>query len=382
MNDQDAFERVVNALHAASLDDTLWLGASALIDEACGTKGTMVTFGEELPNHTEFFFARMGFRGVDRSDWLDEYFRDFYAHDEHLPQLRALPDSKIVHVTDLFTAEELKTSRMFNDGLARVEGQNGLNVRLDGPCGSRISWGIADPVDSDGWSSSRLEMIAHILPHLRQYFRVRSALIDARALGASATELLDITRVGIVYLDRRGQIVGRNDTARRFLGVKGGLSDRGGELGAATPEDNAKLQHLLSRALPRFGGQGKSGSMMVGPSSLLPSFAVHVKPSATREEGFRSRRVAALVMIVDALGPTRIDPRLVQSVLGLTPAEAEVAVLLAEGRTTRQIAAAKGRGYDTVRTHLKHIFAKLRVSRQFEVAQLVLSLARLPVSRE
>ena len=134
------------------------------------------------------------------------------------------------------------------------------------------------------------------------------------------------------------------------------------------------------RALPRFGAQGESGSMMMGPSSLLPRFAVHVKPTASSEEGFRSRRVAALVMIVDPVGPVRIDPALVQSMLGLTPAESKVAVLLAQGRTTRQIAATTGRGYDTVRTHLKHIFAKLRDSRQLEVARLVFALSRLPVS--
>ena len=103
------------------------------------------------------------------------------------------------------------------------------------------------------------------------------------------------------------------------------------------------------RALPRFGAQGESGSMMMGPSSLLPRFAVHVKPTASREEGFRSRRVAALVMIVDPVGPVRIDPALVQSMLGLTPAESKVAVLLAQGRTTRQIAATTGRGACAVR---------------------------------
>ena len=88
------------------------------------------------------------------------------------------------------------------------------------------------------------------------------------------------------------------------------------------------------------------------------------------------------MIFVDPVGRVRIDPGLVQSALGLTPAESEVAVLLAEGRTTRQIAATTGRGCDTVRTHLKHIFAKLRVSRQLEVARLVYALSRLPVSRD
>ena len=74
-------------------------------------------------------------------------------------------------------------------------------------------------------------------------------------------------------------------------------------------------------------------------------------------------------------------PGLVQAKLGLSPTESEIAVLLAEGRTTREIAATTGRGYSTVRTHLKHIFTKLKSSRQFEVAQLVLALSSLPVSR-
>ena len=50
--------------------------------------------------------------------------------------------------------------------------------------------------------------------------------------------------------------------------------------------------------------------------------------------------------------------------LGLTPAETEIAVLLAEGRTVRDIAATTGRGYSTVQTHLKHIFTKLGISRR------------------
>ena len=68
--------------------------------------------------------------------------------------------------------------------------------------------------------------------------------------------------------------------------------------------------------------------------------------------------------------------------LGLTAAEAEIAVLLAEGCTVREIAATTGRGYSTVRTHLKHIFTKLGSSRQFEVAQTVLALSSLPKSRD
>ena len=383
MNQRDEFERIVDSLNQAMLDDARWPGTSALIDEAFGAKGSILMYGEEISKgHSEIYFSRTYFRGVDRSAWQREYFRDYYPEDEHLPRLRALPDAKIVRVADLFSEQELKTSRMYNEALARFDGQNGLTMRLYGPGGSRIVWGIADPIDASGWSSSRIDMIGRVLPHLRQYVRVRAALVDAGALGKSVTELLGTTRTGVIQLDRSGRIVAANDGARELLRRNDGLSDGNGALRAATPEDNAGLRNLLAQALPRFGEQGASGSMMVRRSSQLPRLALHVKPVADRELDDRSRHVAALVLIVDPVERARIAPGLVEAVLGLSPAETEIAVLLAEGRTTRQIAAATGRGYSTVRTHLKHIFIKLGVSRQYEVAQLVLALSSLPVSRD
>ena len=384
MDEHDAYRRIVDSLNEAMLDDARWPGTSALIDEACGAGGSILTFGEELsdPRDSRIVFARSWYRGVDRSDWQREYFRDYYAEDEHLPRLRALPDGKIARVVDLFSEQELKTSRMYNEMLARVDGQNGLNVRLDGPRGSHIVWGIADPIDASGWSSSRIDMVGRLLPHLRQYVRVRTALVDAEALGAPLAALLDNARACIIQLDHGGQIVEANDRARELLRGNDGLSDRAGALRAATPEDDTLLQNLLARALPGFGEPGASGSMMLKRPMLRPKLALHVKPVANRELDCRSRRVAALVLIVDPMERTRIAPGFVQAALGLSPTEAEIAVLLAEGRTTREIAVTTGRGYSTVRTHLKHIFAKLGVSRQLDVVQLVVALSSLPVPRK
>ena len=88
------------------------------------------------------------------------------------------------------------------------------------------------------------------------------------------------------------------------------------------------------------------------------------------------------MLIVDPVSRVRVAPDLVQEVLGLSPAETEIAVLLAEGRTLREIAATTGREYSTVRSHLKHMFAKLGSSRQFDVAQAVLALSSLPGTRD
>ena len=105
---------------------------------------------------------------------------------------------------------------------------------------------------------------------------------------------------------------------------------------------------------------------------------LHVAPVEDREAEYRAVRAAALVLVVDPERRARIDRSLVAAALGLTRAESEVAVSLAEGWTIRKLAVATGRSEETVRWHLKQVFNKLGVSRQIEVARLVLALAGLP----
>ena len=58
-----------------------------------------------------------------------------------------------------------------------------------------------------------------------------------------------------------------------------------------------------------------------------------------------------------------------------------MAVLLAEGMSVRGVAAATGRGESTIRSHVKHMFARHGLSRQADLVRLVLSLAGAPEPR-
>ncbi len=80
-------------------------------------------------------------------------------------------------------------------------------------------------------------------------------------------------------------------------------------------------------------------------------------------------------MVVDPTRWPRLDPALVAAGLGLTPMESRVAVLLTEGKSLREVAAATGRKETTIRWHLRQIFAKRGIARQAELVRLVLSLA-------
>ena len=377
MSVRDAFERILASLYEAMLDDRHWPATSALIDEACGITGNALMVGEGPKEDIRALFVGLYYRGQRRTDLEREYLEVYHPIDERIPRVRQLPDSRLVHNRDLYTAEELKTSLAYNEGLLRGKHQDSLNVRLDGPDGSYITWGLGDPVASEGWGSSEITMVKRLLPHIRQFVRVRQALVRAKARDTTVTALLDNSRIGVLHLDRRGRILAANDRARSILQHGDRLSDREGVLRASTPDDQLRLERLVAAALPGSGAVAVSGSMLLRSWFRLPPLVLHVKPVGVPQPDYGARHVAALILLVEPGHRHRIDPGLVATTLGLTPGETRVAVWLAEGKSVHEMAQATGHTRDAIYWHLKQIYQKQAISRQADLVRLVLSIAEL-----
>ena len=163
MSEHDAFDRVLAAVHAATLDETRWPSASALIDEACGLTGNGLMVADGPANDVRALFVGLYYRGQRRADLEREYLTTYHPLDERVPRFRQLPARRLVHITELYTAEELKTSRTYNELLPRAGMQDGLNVQLPGLAGSHVGWGLNDPVDAAGWGASRITRVERLL---------------------------------------------------------------------------------------------------------------------------------------------------------------------------------------------------------------------------
>ena len=372
----NAFERILAALHEAALDPARWPDASALIDEALGTHGSTLASGDgEAQGDYRTHFMWTCLRGQRRRDLERLWLETHYPLDEGVPRLRRRPFYRLIPIAGLYTEEELKTSESYHVLRTLAHAGNAIYVRLDGTGGSRILWQVNDPLDGDGWSSGQRDSIRRLLPHIRQTVHVQQTLARADALGATLAEMLDHSGLGVVQLDARGRIAAANDRARDVLRSGDGLFDEGGSLFARRPEEDARLQARLARALPPFGAKGAGGSTSVSRSDGLPPLVLHVHPVGPQETDFQVWPVAALVLVVDPANGTAIDPAAAADALGLTRMESRVAVLLAQGMSVHQIAAATGRKESTIRSHVKHMFAKHRLSRQAELVRLVQSVA-------
>ena len=381
MNQKDAFDRILASLHEAVLDDTHWPAASLLIDEACESKGNALIVGQGPDHDVQVSYVGLYMRGERQEELERKYLKTYHSLDERVARIRQLPDSHLVPVRDLYSARELMTSPAYNEYLPRSWGQNGLNVRLTLTPDSYVTMGIGEPVRGDAWRSDKIEMIERLLPHIRQFARVRRVLDGAQAASASFAGLLDNARVGVIQLDRYGKIVEANDRARALLRPENGLRDERGFLSAWLPVDTARLQRLLVDALPLRGTQAAGGSMLIRRPSGLPGLTLHVHPVRVSQVSFGALDVAALVLMTDVASRPRADAGRVAEVLGLTPAESRVAVLLAKGKTVRDIAVASDRRESTIRTHVKQVHRKLGVSRRADLVRLVLSAGALTDSR-
>ena len=377
VSERDTFERLLASLHKAALDPDLWPTTSALIDEAVAATGNALLIAESIERDAPMLSVAGYYRGERRPDLERDYLDNYHPWDERVARLRRLPDSKLAHITELYSEQQLKTSRSYNEFSGRSSGQNSLNVRMDGPYGSNITWAILDPVKGRDWQSAQIQMIERLLPHIRQFVRVRQALADAKALGVSLTRLLDSMRLGVVHLDRRGRIIEANDRARGILGRRDGLFDQGGFLHARVPADDATLQQLLARALPTLGSAVAGGSMRVRRLLGWLPLSLHVDPVSSGELDFGGWPVSALVLIEEPDSRARISSQLVALRLGLSPAESRVAAALAEGLSVREIAAVTGRKEGSVRWQVSRIYQKLGISRQVDLVRLVLSVTEL-----
>ena len=377
VSELDEFKRILASLYSAMLDGAHWPSTSTLIEEACGARGSALMAGEGPEEAVRVHMVGLYHRGQRREDLEREYIETYHSIDECVARFRRQPYGHLARIADLYSKDELKTSAAFNEFYSRTSSQDGLIVRLEGPVGySHFTWAICDPIGRGGvWSSSQIEMIRRVVPHVRQLVFVRQTLADAGALGSSLAGLLDARRLGAVLLDRRGRILAANDSAREVLRQGDGLSDRDGFLRARRPADRARLAQLLASALPQGGFVAVGGSMALFRGTAHRRFIIHVKPTFAGEAVFGVRRAAALILIVDPWLPLIVNVDRLAAVLGLTRAESEIASWLAAGRTVAEIAVATGRQKRSIYWHLEQIYAKLGVRRQVDLVRVVLAAA-------
>jgi DNA-binding CsgD family transcriptional regulator len=131
---------------------------------------------------------------------------------------------------------------------------------------------------------------------------------------------------------------------------------------AGLPIDEARARILLARALAETDRDDAIRELELARESLDSMGASRYRDEAAAELRRLGRRVAR---------PKRSSADMGEGVAALSPREVEVAGLVAEGRTNKQIAAELFLSEKTIEKHIARIFDKLDVSARAQVAAAI-----------
>ncbi len=221
----------------------------------------------------------------------------------------------------------------------------------------------------DEMDVSRFELLG---PHIRHAV-VLSGQLTATQKRASLFDLLDRSGAkGLILLSDKGQVSETNAEAERILTDDDGLTVADGNLKASKAADARRLNGLISSviAAPWEGGGVMS---LTRPSGAL-SYMLRVMPWPLHLDGAKNT-IAAAIVVTDPehdVGPSSHTD--LRASLGLSKREAELAVLLREGKTLTQAAETMAISSNTARVHLAHIFEKTGAPNQGALLRLLMSI--------
>lgn len=319
--------------------------------------------------------AMAGYRDLPFDGILQDYAAHFHAHNPQALFERARPDA--LYYLD---GEDPRFSPEAYPEFSRWEADRiGIRHHATGYCrpvpALTYAFAFSGSAATGPLSGERLALFHVLMAHLRE------AVATAHRLGTlgrptppdrTLETLLAGLPTAAATLDATGRVVFANAALSALAKERDGLLLAGETIRAMKPAENDRLRALCAAAADLWRGPDRGGVLAVSRPSGQRPYAVRVSPLPP----LPGRGAAAvLVTATDLAKPPRLRPDRLATLLGLTPAEARVAAgLFAAGRL-ETVAEGCGVTMATLRTQLKHIYAKTATAGQ---AELVALLARLP----
>ena len=359
---------IVSTLYAAALDPSQWQTVADRI--ASYLDGARVhLYGYDVASNMDL--------GAIVSGWEDgciaAYQSHFSAINPYPGAAIDLAEGKVVSTSQLVDERSLAVSEYYNDFLRPQENLvSGTGVLLQVREQSFFTIGTMHPaLYRDHLDTEAMATIADLAPDMMQAWELTRVVAEHRLMTSGAG--LSLTGVSSV-LDAEGRPLMVSAGAEREL--EGGhllsvFAD--GCIGLADTRAQAWLdaaRRRLAQGLPLAPEVLSLGEARIRLAPFYPE-ALANWPGLFVLGLFRP----ALLLSVEAVAANDGTPEsLLARKYGLTPAEATVALGIAQGHSPRQISEKRQVSVHTVRNQLKSAMSKCSVRRQTELAAVVVRL--------
>ncbi|OJY27710.1 MAG: hypothetical protein BGO98_41340 [Myxococcales bacterium 68-20] len=221
------------------------------------------------------------------------------------------------------------------------------------------------------FGANHTALLDGILPHLRRAIRINGALGRAEDERPLCWDLIDRLPVGVFAIGGDGRVRHMNKEGERLLGH--GLRLETGTLCTSLPSATSALRALIAAARSCATSTAPPLAVAVPRPSAPPLSALAMPAGRDRPLGGVGR-ADVLLIVTDPLARFEAPAAVLMRLFGLTAAEARVALLIGNGKAPKEVAAALGTSWNTVRAQLRQIYAKTQTSGQQSLIRLLVML--------
>ncbi len=371
----DSVLRVVELIYAAACEPALWPQALGHLSDLAGATGTSLA-AFDLGSSTAQIHVGIGIVGPN----FQREYPTFSASDPLLLRARERGAFRTGFVglgSDMISHQELERTSFYQDFGKRHGyglGMSGIMV-ADAARAATVSL-CEHP--KHRFDARHVKLMRVLLPHFQRAWQVHRRLVGADGHRSSMRDTLNHIAAGTILVGPGGSVLFANDSARAVLRAQDGLHVDRGSLRAAKATDTAALRSLISGALETGGAGGlhAGGVLRLPRPSGRQPLTVIVSPLPPTD-AFDDPVGRAIVFVTAPDEKPEPDEAILRRAFGLTAAEAGVACLLLQDKTVAEISHALGVTTNTVRFHLKQLFAKVGVRRQSELVRALLTTSQV-----
>lgn len=245
--------------------------------------------------------------------------------------------------------------------------------------GSRLSIRFVRTRQQGPFTEEEKAFFSLLIPHLQQSVAIG---IQLRQLDNELKIYADSRSrrtIGMITLDKTSNVLQLNTAAEQYLHENDGLSLSRNRVNIDKSNLNEKLHQYIQEALQsRLNNvQENAGiainALAVPRNSGKADYQLVIKPLPVDDLDASEITPYLAIFIKDPGQRLDISVRTLMKVYQLTISEASIAILLSEGYTSDRVAEELGIKKNTVRAHLRALFAKTGVTQQSMLVSLVLT---------
>lgn len=367
----ERFSATIEKLYAAAADASLWEEALRAVEDYTGSTGAVLNLVPTTESAQPIALA-----GSFSRDDCAHYAAHYMWRCPRIAFARDHPEIPI-HYDRIILSE----SEMDRDATYEWYGKHGLRYYVAGWIGHtdthRAYMSLQRSRQQGHVEAAQVDQFSLVLPHMAQAVSLANKLGTLENLCSWSLGMLDSSRHAIFLLDADGKVALTNSRADELTASADGLAVIQGRLFCRSNHQQPLFDKLISNAMRPQEDTPRGGWFRIRRASGRRSFEALVSPLIQSEPLVGSSQPTVMVLVTDVAEAAEIDQDVLKELFGLTEAEARLASAFSAGHSLESASALLGVQPGTTRCHLKHVFRKMKVSRQQDLIRMLTGLSEM-----